>query len=106
LTHFGAKDKKIPQLLSHDQKKKKKSAFASVSQKPEAAQKTNSGASFLSSNGHRNHQKRGVLPWDKQPGVTGGGSSGGGGSKNIFPHFPQKKIFLQKKSVAAGLMYQ
>jgi hypothetical protein len=65
LTHFFAKDKKKTLLLGHDREKNFFSAFASVSITPVAPQETNSGASFLSSNGHRNHQNRSVLPLNK-----------------------------------------
>jgi hypothetical protein len=101
-----AKDKKNPPLLARYKPKKKKIfyAFASAKNKPEAAQKSDSGASFLSSNGHRNHQKQHVLPCDTEPGVTGGSQGCRGGQKIFFPTFPNKKKFLQNQSGAAALV--
>jgi hypothetical protein len=103
---FHQGQKKIPHYYPPTTQKKNFYAFASVLKKPEAAQKSGSGASFLSSNGHRNHQKQSVLRGNTEPGVTGGSMSRRGGQNIFFPTLPNKKIFLQKKSVAAGLMHK
>jgi hypothetical protein len=89
-------------LLSHDQKKKN-FAFPSVAQQSVAARKTNSGASFLSSNGHRNHQKRGRKHCDTEPGVTGFAGCRRGVKNTSPPTFPEKKYFCEKNVLQLDL---